>query len=507
MADIIGSLSLVADAGFGLPPEESMRSCLVATALARHLGLSEPETSDVFYTALLEHVGCSGSAHEAAGAYGDEMGLYAAAVVTDDTLRDELFTMLPRLLRGRPWSDRLRVLAFSLTRGNQFGRTFVASVCEVGQSTTRRLGLSEGVQRGVHDVFEGWNGRGGFQGLKGESVPVQSRVTRLAGIATRFAHIGGPELATETVRRRSGGMLDPTMAELFVANARAILEVADVADPHLALLDAEPSPARTAPASRLSEIAAVFGDVADLKSTYTLGHSSGVAELARTAGHRIGLDATALASLDVAARLHDIGRVGVSDEIWERPGPLTAMQWEQVRLHAYHSERILARSSALRPSATIAGMHHERLDGSGYHRGSTAREQSLGARILAAADAWQAMTQDRAHRPALGPAAAAERIRSDVDAGRLDGDAAAAVVEAAGQPRPRSSITRPAGLSEREVEVLRAVARGLTNREIGESFEISPRTAEHHVQHVYDKIGVSSRAAAAIFALEHGLID
>jgi DNA-binding NarL/FixJ family response regulator len=152
-------------------------------------------------------------------------------------------------------------------------------------------------------------------------------------------------------------------------------------------------------------------------------------------------------------------------------------------------------------------MHHERLDGSGYHRGSTAREVSVSARILAAADAWQAMSQDRAHRAALMPADASERIREEVDAGRLDGGAAAAVIEAAGQPRPRSTVTRPAGLSEREVDVLRAVAKGLSNREIGESFAISPRTAEHHVQHVYDKIGVSSRAAAAVFAMEHGLID
>ena len=213
-----------------------------------------------------------------------------------------------------------------------------------------------------------------------------------------------------------------------------------------------------------------------------------------------------LTRLGVAASLHDVGRVGVSDETWERPGPLSAAQWEQVRLHAYASERILARSSALEPAAVIAGMHHERLDGSGYHRGSSARELSVSARILAVADAFQAMTQDRAHRAALPAKAAAEQIRKEVVAGRLDGDAASAVVEAAGQPRPRTSLARPAGLSEREIEVLRAVTRGMSNREIGEAFGISPRTAEHHVQHVYDKIGVSSRAAAAVFAMEHGLI-
>ena len=506
MADVVGSLSLVADEGFGLPPEESMRSCLVATALARRLGLAEGEISDVFYTALLEHVGCSGAAHEASQVYGDEMGMFRAAVVTDDTVRDELLTMLPRLLRGRPWAERLRILAFSATQGAKFSRTFVASVCEVGQSTARRLGLSDGVQRGVHDVFEGWGGKGGFQGLRAEAVPVQSRVARLAGIATRFDDIGGHDLAVAVVKQRAGGMLDPAMAATFVAEAPAILAQSNVDDPHAAILEAEPAPVVTAPAASLLDIAAVFGDVADLKSTYTLGHSSGVAALAGAAGRNLGLDADAQTRLGVAASLHDVGRVGVSDATWERPGPLSAAQWEQVRLHAYHSERILARSSALAPAAVIAGMHHERLDGSGYHRGSPGRELSISARILAAADAFQAMTQDRAHRAALPAEAAAEQIRADVVAGRLDGDAATAVVEAAGQPRPRIGLPRPAGLSDREIEVLRAVTRGLTNREIGEAFGISPRTAEHHVQHVYDKIGVSSRAAAAVFAMEHGLI-
>jgi hypothetical protein len=194
MADVVGSLSLVADAGFGLPPEESMRVCLAATAIARRLGLSEREVSDVFYTALLEHIGCNGAAHEAAQGYGDEMDMFGAAIVTDDTLRDEVLTMLPRLLRGRSWSDRFRLLMFSMTQGSKFGRTFVASVCEVGRSAARRLRLSDGVQRGVHDVFEGWNGKGGFQDFKGEAVPVQSRVAIEPGLVLHELPVEPPDV-------------------------------------------------------------------------------------------------------------------------------------------------------------------------------------------------------------------------------------------------------------------------------------------------------------------------
>jgi DNA-binding CsgD family transcriptional regulator len=221
----------------------------------------------------------------------------------------------------------------------------------------------------------------------------------------------------------------------------------------------------------------------------------------------VGLDRETVAGLRVAALLHDLGRGGVSNAVWEKPGPLTAAEWEQVRMHPYYTERILATSAALAPLAEVAGLHHERLDGSGYHRGCGAGTLGSAARILAAADAFQAMTQRRPHRPALVPEQAGEELTRDARRGRLDGDAVAAVLQVAGQAhRTRRGGLRPAGLSQREVEVLRLVAEGCSNPEIGRRWSISRRTAEHHVQHVYTKLGVSTRAAAALFALEHDLI-
>jgi DNA-binding NarL/FixJ family response regulator len=175
-------------------------------------------------------------------------------------------------------------------------------------------------------------------------------------------------------------------------------------------------------------------------------------------------------------------------------------------MHPYHSERILATSRALEPMAAIAGMHHERLDGSGYHRGARGRDMTPAARILAAADAFQAMTQERPHRAALSPEQAAEELAADARAGRLDPDAASAVLEVAGLRRGRRSDLRPGGLSEREIEVVRLVADGCSNPEIARRLVISRRTAEHHVQNVYAKLGVASRAAVALFAHEHDLL-
>jgi HD-GYP domain-containing protein (c-di-GMP phosphodiesterase class II) len=264
---------------------------------------------------------------------------------------------------------------------------------------------------------------------------------------------------------------------------------------------------RTVASSDLPAVAEAIGDLADLKTTFTLGHSGGVAALATAAAVRHELDVAAVERVRLAGLLHDIGRVGISNAIWEQPRRLTSAEWEQVRLHPYHSERMLARSDALRPVAAIAGMHHERQDGSGYHRGSPGREVPMEARILAASDAFQAMTQVRPHRAALSLDEAAAALRAEAAAGRLDPDAVASVVAAAGVEGIRGRPSRPSGLSDREVEVLRLVAAGLTNRQIADRLIVSPRTAEHHVQHIYAKIGASSRAAAALFAMEHGLLE
>jgi len=376
----------------------------------------------------------------------------------------------------------------------------------VAAQTARRLGLSDGVQRGLHEVFEWWNGKGAPQGLEGDDIALVGRVAHVGGTAAEHDVLGGPELAIEAVRRRAGIVFDPAVADVFVTHAVELLETASVGDPRQRVLAAEPQPFRIISEARLPDVAAVFGDIADLKTPFTHGHSAGVAQLARAGGEKLGLDPTALMRLHGAALLHDLGRIGIPDSVWEKPGELTAADWEQIRLHPYHSERILSCSPVLQAMAPIAGMHHERMDGSGYHRGCKAPEMSISARVLAAADALQAMTQSRPHRDALTVDEGAEQIQHDAREGRLDPDAVKAVVDAAGGALQKNAGFRPAGLSDREVEVLRLMAEGLSNREVASRLYISPRTAEHHVQHIYTKIGVSSRAAAALFAMEHGLI-
>ena len=507
LADLLAGLSLISDHELGLPPDDAVRSCLVGTALARKLGLCDRDVSAVFYTSLLQHIGCTGYAHETFEVWSDDLAANRAAQRTNFADPKELFTeYLPTLLRDVDGSERARLAARLLTRGPGFLKRFATASCEVAAHTARRLGLPDDVQLSLRQYSEWWNGKGVPQGLRGEDIALAGRVVHVASVGAKFDVLGGPALAVDAVRRRAERIFDPTIAHMFVAHATELLETAGRGGPRQQVLEAEPEPLRSVPKARLPELAATFGDLVDLKTPFTHGHSAGVARLARTAGERLWLDENSLIRLHVAALLHDLGRVAISNAVWEKPGPLTSGEWEQVRLHPYHSERILSCTAVLAPMAALARLHHERMDGSGYHRGCTAAQIPVPARVLAAADAMQAMTQARPHRDALTVDEAAEQLHRDAGAGRLDADAVRVVVDVAGGRLQRRPDLRPARLSDREVEVLQLVAQGLSNREVAQRLYISPRTAEHHVQHIYAKIGISSRASAALFAMEHGLL-
>jgi HD-GYP domain-containing protein (c-di-GMP phosphodiesterase class II) len=508
VADVLASLSMVADLGFGLPPGEALTSCVIATGLARRLGLPESDVADAYYTALLEHVGCVGFAHEAAALLGDELRVGAAAAVTNDARTlDALVGFHRRATQGMPAVPRIRAISRSVRRGAAGGREFATAACEVGSATARRIGLPTGVQRALSEVFEAWDGTDGAFGLRGEDIVLPARIARVSAVTARFHALGGPDAAIRAVRERRGSVLDPTIVDALVTGRSALLVPLASEDPLVTVLTIEPDPQRSIAADGLHGLAAAFGDLADLKAPFLHQHATGVERLSRAAAQRLGLEPIETGRLSLAALLHDLGRIGVPDSIWERPGPLTSAQWELVRTHAYLSERVLARSRTLAPLAAVVGRHHERLDGSGYHRGAIARDIPRDARILAVADTFDAMTHPRPHRDALPLEVAAGQLGAEVRAGRLDPDATSAVLASIGREDPLRRPPLPAGLTEREVEVLRSMAAGLSNRELGELLSISSRTAEHHVQHVYAKIGVSSRAAAALFAMEHGLLE
>ncbi|HEX6208638.1 MAG TPA: HD domain-containing phosphohydrolase [Actinomycetota bacterium] len=480
LADLLVAISVATDLGMGQEPEKAARSCLLATRMARGLGLPEAEVREVYLATLLRHLGCTATAHEEAHLFGgDELASRPPSEAADFGEAREMLKLTLATGRGAGLR-RPRLLARALLAGRKESEGILRAICEVGSHLASRLGLGHAVERALYQVTERWDGTGTPEGAAGEEIVLPARIAEVATQAVIFDRADGPEAALAMVERRSGGWFDPGIVDAFRRMGPELLAEGAEEDPWEAVLAAEPEPLAMVGAAGLDRVARAFADMVDLKSPYTLGHSTGVAKLAVEAGRSLGLNEDDLSELRLSALMHDVGRTGISNGIWDKPGPLTTAEREMVRMHPYHTERILARSTALAPLVPIAGAHHERQDGSGYHHGASGAEIPVAARILAAADAYQAMTQERPHRPARPPEEAAEVIAAEASAGRLDPD--------------------------REVEVLRLVARGLSNKEIAERLFISPRTAEHHVQHIYAKIGSSTRASAAVFAMEHDLL-
>jgi HD-GYP domain-containing protein (c-di-GMP phosphodiesterase class II) len=502
LGELLAALSLATDLGNGMPLEKTMRTCLLAVSVGQRLGLAIEDLSNTFYATLLRSIGCTAFASEEAAAYGDDIA-YRNTYFPVDFSREEEIVGATRtnLARDEPAEVRATAIQRFFADGPRLASEMAATACSVAVRLASRLGMGAGVAQTLTQIWERWDGRGFPHQLVGDEIGTAARLIHLATVAEIDHRVGGSGLAVANVRRRRGGWFDPQIADAFLDDAGALLAALEQGSVWDAVLEAEPTPVKRLPAERMEEVTAAFGDFVDLKSTFTLGHSSGVARLAGAAAERLGLPG---GTLGQAGHLHDLGRVSVSNGIWDKPGPLTMPEWERVRLHAYYGERVLSQTALLAPLAPAVGMHHERLDGSGYHRNAPASVLDPSARILAAADVYQALTEPRPHRPAVTPDEAARHLHGQAVAGRLDREAVAAVLEVAGHRAERAAW--PAGLTDREVDVLILLARGRTRKEIAAELFISPSTVHTHTLHVYEKTEVKTRAAVALFAMEHDLL-
>jgi HD-GYP domain-containing protein (c-di-GMP phosphodiesterase class II) len=503
VAEVIAALSLATDLGIGVP--HGLDSTLVAMRLADRLGVDPETASQTYYACLLFYVGCTADADIAAEIFGADDSLTRYATPARFGTRAEMVAGFLSAIAppGSTPLVRARQLAQSLPRVASVFKEHLAAFCEVAQLLTDRLGLPTAVGALFNHVAERWDGKGQPGRARRDQIPLPVRIVHVARDAAFQRMLGGVELAARVIGKRAGHAFDPDVAAVLLDEATEILapETASSAwDDTLAL---EPHPWLTLEGEAIDRALAAMGDFTDLASPYLVGHSAGVANLAAAAAYRCRLGPAEVVLVRRAGLVHDLGRVAVPVRIWQKQGPLTADDWERVRLHPYYTERLLTHSPFLSKLAPVASSHHERLGGSGYHRGLTAATLTPATRLLAAADAYEAMTEPRAHRPPLSPERAAEALGKQCRAGLFDTDAVAAVLDAAGQSVPR--MERPAGLSEREAQVIALLARGLQTKQIAGMLGISAKTADRHIEHAYRKIGVSTRAAAALFAMEHGL--
>ena len=500
-AEVIAALCLATDLGMRLPLEHGLHSTLVAMRLAERLGIDAETASQTYYACLLFYVGCTADAEINAEIFGDDTALITHFTPVMFGSRAEMMTGIMRALAPPNGARPVRAAQAvrRLPRAVRGHRRHLVALCEVAEMLTERLGLPRSLQALWIHLTERWDGKGEPGRLQRDEIPLPLRIVHVARDATFQHMLGGAELAARVLRERAGRAFDPEIANRLADEAADILALGPDRSAWDEALACEPTPQVSLEGDAIDSALAAMGDFADLASPYLVGHSAGTAELAATASERSHFAAADLVTIRRAAFVHDVGRVAVPVRIWQKAAPLTMDEWEQVRLHAYHSERVLKRSSFLAALAPVATAHHERCDGSGYHRGVAAAALAPTARLLAAADAYHAMTEPRPHRDAHSPEQAAATVTDEARAGRLDPDAVAAVLEVAGQRVPR--IERPAGLTEREAEVVGLLARGLQTKQIASALGISVKTADRHIQNAYGKIGVSTRGGGT---LRHG---
>jgi HD-GYP domain-containing protein (c-di-GMP phosphodiesterase class II) len=516
-ADLMAALSLASDLAVGLPAEHAVRSCYIALHVADQMQLPAEQRVDVYYAELLMDAGCTAWTSQLAGVILSDEIAARREFVFQRNARDpvEVFGwMRDHVASGASVPRRVRYgLQFAL-QGREFVREGFRNTCEVAQRFAARLGMSEAVQDALLSVFEQWDG-GGPGGRRGDAIPLTSRIVYASSFFEALHQFGGPDAALELARRKRGTAFDPAVVDAFLAVTRrpgfwAELEQESLWAQVMAL---EPtSPRQFLPAEQLEEVALAFADFADLKSPFTAGHSRRVGDLAQSIARRLGLANGQVSTIRQAALMHDVGLAAVPSYTLDRPrGKLSQSEQEMLRLHPYHAERIFARVPALGPLVPLVASHHERMDGHGYYRGLSGEQIPVGARIISVADGFDELTHETPDREAVDVTVALIRLQDDAGGGGLWPEAVSALQQelgAAGPPQARrKSAAQPAGLTEREVEILRMLARGMSRRQIADELVISQHTVRHHLEHIYAKVGVGTRVAAALFAVEHDLIQ
>ena len=403
---MLSALSFALDRVEGQREGHTVRSCVVGMTVAGRLGLGEEERSALFYALLLKDAGCSSNASWMSALFDADDAEAKRRVKTVDwtsTPHAALYAARTVSPNGCVWRKAERLLNFGL-QGRRASRGLIRIRCERGAEITRLMGFPEETARAIRSLDEHWDGAGHPGGLKGEEIPPLARICGLAQTVEVFFTAHGPAGAEEVAGARRGRWFDPDLVDVFLAEARGggLWEGLAREDLRREVSRLEPADrVLAATPERLDLVSRAFAEIIDAKSPYTYRHSEGVAAVAVAMGERLGFDAGARRDLMRAGLLHDIGKLGISNRILDKPGRLTGEEFARIRRHPRLTYGILSRVTPFRGIAETAANHHERLDGSGYHRGLTAERLDPASRILAVADVFDALTQDRPYREAM----------------------------------------------------------------------------------------------------------
>ena len=504
-AEIVAALGLATDLGIGLPLEHGFKTTLVAMRISERLGVDPATARQTYFGCLLFYAGCTADAEVQARLFPEGALLESWTPVMFGSSREGTLGVLAALAAGEGvWPARVLRAAGRLPGAVRGYKQHVAALCQVTELLAGGLGLPTDISEMFGDLTERWDGRGPLERSRGDQVALSLRIVQVARDATFQASLHDLGEAARILKERAGKAFDPDVVDVVLREHDEILAPPSGGSLWDATLQAEPPPHRMLSDAEIDDALLSVGAFADLVSPAFTGHSAAVADLAGRAADLAGHSPAGSAAIRRAGLVHDLGRVGVPFSVWQKPDKLTTDEWEKIRLHPYHSERLLSRSPFLTELGAIAACHHERLDGSGYYRGLPAAGLHPRARLLAAADAYRTKTEPRPHRAPLTAADAAAYLRAEAKDGRLDPDCVGSVLTAAGH-RP-GVIATPGGLTARERQTLALLAKGLVVKQVARTLGVTPKTADHYVQRVYAKIGVSTRAAAAVYAMQNGIV-
>ncbi|MFI4986879.1 MAG: HD-GYP domain-containing protein [Alphaproteobacteria bacterium] len=451
LSDVLGALSYALDLTEGQPPGHSLRCCWLGMHIGQELGLEPGQLSDLYYTLLLKDTGCSSNAARLWELYGGDERLLKRDVKTVDT--QSLFQLGHFVLRhagpGEPLRKRIRRVLNLARRGEALANEVVRTRCERGADIVRQLGFGDAVAAGVQSLDEHWNGRGRPEGLRGAAIPLNARIALLAQVADVFHSVGGPEAARAEVQRRVDTWFDPLVVSAFLAVAGDAALWAALASGGLDARVAALEPAARVvmvDEDKLDIIAEAFSDVIDAKSNFTYGHGHRVARYSDAIARRLGIPAERRRWLRRGALLHDIGKLGVSNGILDKPASLTGNEWAAVKQHAQLSEEILRRLGVFLDLAPIVGAHHERLDGEGYPRRLAGDAIALETRIITVCDIFDALTAARPYRAAVPVADVLAMMERQRDVA-LDGRCLEALKACLPQLAPVAAAVPPQALS------------------------------------------------------------
>jgi HD-GYP domain-containing protein (c-di-GMP phosphodiesterase class II) len=405
LSQLMAALSHALDITEGQPEGHCMRVCWIGMHIGRQLELSDQQLWQLYYVLLLKDLGCSSNAARICALYlTDDLNFKRDFKLVGDGLPQVLAFVLKHTGLKAGLAERFRSVLTIMRDGPELAQELIATRCQRGAEIARLLRFPEEVAAGIYSLDEHWNGQGKPEQLKGEQIPLFARIALLSQVIDVFLTTGGQAAALAEAQRRSGHWFDPQLVRAFEAVSRDSAFWSTLASPQLslALQALEPSQYEVAlDEDYLDDIAAAFGQVVDSKSPFTSGHSARVALYTDMIGEAMGLSAERRRWLKRGALLHDVGKLGVSNSVLDKPGQLTREEWDAVKLHAGYTETILGRIDAFAELAIIAGAHHERLDGGGYPRGLKAESLALETRIITTADVFDAITAARPYRGAI----------------------------------------------------------------------------------------------------------